>query len=163
MPEARNTRSASKAVIAALNEVLTGELTSINQYFLHARLCGHWGFKKLEARIYKESIDEMRHADQLIARILFLGGTPNVQRLGKINIGETVEEVLQSDLGLEHEALPRLNHAIELARQEGDNGTRALLEAILRSEEEHTDWIETQLELLAKLGAPAYLAEQLGE
>lgn len=154
-------RRASERVIAALNEVLTAELTAINQYFLHARMCANWGFDRLAGQIRAESIDEMKHADQLISRILYLGGLPNVQRLGKVNIGESVEEALRCDLALEHEALPRLNQAIALCRDEADNGTRALLEEILRSEEEHTDWLETQLSLIGTLGATAYLAEQM--
>lgn len=150
-------------IIEHLNEVLTAELTAINQYFLHAEICGHWGYKKLEAKIRAESIDEMRHAEQLMERVLYLGGLPNVQRLGKINIGETVTEILKSDLALEHEALTRLNEGIELCRVQGDNGSRVLLESILQAEEAHTDWIDTQLGLIEKLGETAYLAQQLGD
>jgi bacterioferritin len=152
---------AGKDIIDALNEILTGELTAINQYFLHARMLDNWGYKKLGKKVYHESIDEMKHADKLINRILYLDGVPNVQRLGRIRIGETVPEVFQSDLGLEHEAIPRLNAAIALCTASSDNGTRALLEDILVSEEEHLDWIETQLRLIASLGEVGYLAQQI--
>jgi len=155
-------RAKSPAVIALLNEILTAELTAINQYFLHAKMCENWGLDRLYKKIYAESIDEMKHADALISRILYLDGLPNVQRLGKVNIGEDVGELLRCDLALEHEALPRLNAGIALCREEGDNGTRALLEEILVSEEEHTDWIETQLGLIDRIGLQNYLSEQLG-
>ncbi len=150
-----------KAIIDALNEVLTGELTAINQYFLHARMLGNWGYTRLEGKVHAESIDEMKHADQLIARILYLEGLPNVQKLGRIRIGETPREIFESDMGLEREAIPRLNQFIALCREQGDNGSRALLESILVSEEEHLDWLETQLGLMDRLGDTAYLAEQI--
>jgi bacterioferritin len=148
-------------IVALLNEVLTGELTAVNQYFLHAKMCGNWGFQRLAAHIRKESIDEMKHADELIERVLYLGGVPNVQRLGKIHIGETVDEQLRLDLALEMEALPRLNQGIETCRLKGDNGSRLLLERILASEEHHVDWLEAQLDLIAQVGLQGYLAEQI--
>jgi bacterioferritin len=152
----------TKPVIEALNAILTGELTAVNQYFLHARMCGNWGFKKLEAKIYAESIDEMRHADMLIERILYLDGVPNVQRLGRVRIGEDVKEILESDLSVELEAIPRLKESIELCHAEHDHGTRTLLERILESEEEHLDWLETQLHVIATIGIERYLSEQIG-
>ena len=148
-------------IINLLNEVLTGELTAVNQYFLHAKMCRNWGYERLYEKIRRESIDEMKHADELIERILFLDGLPNLQRLGKIDIGETVKEQLELDLALEMQALPRLNAGIELARSSGDNGTRELLERILVSEEEHVDWLETQLELVRQIGEAHYLAQQV--
>jgi bacterioferritin len=152
---------AGKLVIEALNDVLTAELTAINQYFLHAKILQHLGYLRLGAKVRAESIDEMKHADQLIERILYLEGVPNVQKLGRIRIGETVPEMFASDLALEQEAIPRLNAAIALCVEQADNGTRALLEEILTSEEDHLDWIETQQGLMEQLGLPAYLAEQL--
>jgi bacterioferritin len=149
------------AVIDLLNEVLTGELTAVNQYWLHARMCENWGYHRLDEKIRHESIDEMKHADELVKRILFLEGLPNLQRLGKLNVGESVPEILKLDLALEMEALPRLNAGIELARSLGDNGTRDLLERILVSEEHHVDWLEQQLTLLQQLGEAQYLAQQL--
>jgi bacterioferritin len=148
-------------VIDALNDILTGELTSTNQYFLHARMCENWGYKRLYEHGRAESIDEMKHADKLIARVLYLEGVPNVQRLWKITIGETVPEQLKLDLELERTALGKLNAAIELCRSLGDNGTRELLEDILTSEEEHVDWLEAQLTLLAQVGEQQYLAQQI--
>ena len=148
-------------VITLLNEVLTSELTAINQYFIHGRMCENWGYQRLWKKLREESIGEMKHADQLIERILYLEGVPNVQKLGKIRIGENVPEILGSDLSVEQEAIPRLNQAIALCTTEGDHGTRVMLDGILRSEEEHLDWLETQLRLLDQLGEPAYLAEQL--
>ena len=153
---------AGKAVVAALNEVLTAELTAVNQYFLHGKMLKNWGYAKLAAKLRAESIDEMKHADVLIDRILYLDGVPNVQKLGRIRIGETIPEMYASDLALEEDAIPRLNRAIALCTEEGDHGTRQLLDAILASEEEHLDWIETQQRLIAQLGLQAYLAEQMG-
>ena len=152
---------AGKPVIDALNEILTAELTAINQYFLHARMCDNWGLKRLGAKLYAESIDEMKHADQLIERVLYLDGIPNVQRLGRIRIGEDVREVIVSDMALEHEAIPRLNAAIALCREHGDNGSRHLLEEILVSEEEHLDWLEAQLHLIDTFGVQTYAAQQI--
>jgi bacterioferritin len=148
-------------IIDLLNSVLTNELTAINQYFIHARLCDHWGYKRLYNKIREESIDEMKHADRLIQRILYLDGMPNLQRLGKVNVGENVPEMLKLDVELEYAALKLLNDGIEAARAAGDNGSRELLESILLSEEEHTDWLETQLELVKSLGEQQYLAQQL--
>lgn len=148
-------------VIDLLNEILTGELTAINQYFLHAKMCQNWGYKRLHEHIRKESIDEMKHADQLIERILYLEGLPNVQRLGKVNIGQTVVEMLKNDLGVEMVAIPLLNKSIETCRQIGDNGSQHLLEEILVSEENHVDWLEAQLELVKQVGEGNYLAQQI--
>ncbi len=150
-------------VIDLLNEILTGELTAINQYFLHAKMCQNWGYKRLHDHIRKESIDEMKHADQLIERVLFLEGLPNVQRLGKINIGQSVMEMLKNDLAVEMEAIPRLNTSIATCRTIGDNGTAEMLEDILVSEEEHVDWLEEQLELVKQVGEGHYLAQQIRE
>jgi bacterioferritin len=148
-------------VIDLLNEVLTGELTAINQYFLHAKMCQNWGYNRLYEHIKKESIDEMKHADVLIERVLYLEGLPNVQRLGKINIGQTVVEMLKNDLGVETVAIPLLNNGIATCRQIGDNGSAELLEDILVSEEEHVDWLEAQLELVKQIGEAHYLAQQI--
>jgi bacterioferritin len=150
-------------IIDLLNEILTGELTAVNQYFLHARMCGNWGYERLEAKIRAESIDEMKHADELIKRILFLEGLPNVQRLGKIMVGQKVVEILNNDLGLERIAIPLLNKSIQAARDAGDNGTEDLLTRILTSEEAHVDWLESQLELVKQLGEAHYLAQQIRE
>ena len=150
-------------VITLLNDVLTGELTAINQYFIHARLCENWGYQRLWKKIRHESIDEMKHADRLMARILYLDGMPNVQRYSKINVGQTVKEQFELDLGVEKDAIARLNAGIALCVSVGDNGTRELLAEILVSEEEHADWLEQQLALLASVGEQNYLAEQLKE
>jgi len=150
-----------KPVVDALNDVLSAELVGINQYFLHAKMCRNWGFERLADVTYHESIDEMKHAERLVERILFLEGVPNLQRLGKVSIGESVPEQLRLDLALEMDAVKRLNDAIALCVREGDNASRELLADILRSEEEHLDWLETQLGLIGKLGDVAYLAEQL--
>lgn len=151
-----------KEIIAALNEVLEAELTAINQYFLHAKMLKDWGYTKLASKVRAESIDEMKHADALIERILYLDGVPNVQKLGRIRIGETVPEMFASDKALEIAAIPRLNQHIRLCREQDDDGSRQLLSEILRSEEEHLDWLETQEHLIGELGLTAYLAEQLG-
>jgi bacterioferritin len=148
-------------VIEYLNKALENELTAINQYFLHARMYKNWGFHKLNEKEYHESIDEMKHADALVDRILFLEGLPNLQRLDKLNIGETVKEQLECDLALENKAVPRLRKAIELCWESSDHGTRDLLEKILVSEEEHTDWIETQLSVIKDIGLQNYLSQQL--
>jgi len=148
-------------IIDALNEILTGELTAVNQYFVHARMCENWGYQKLWKHIREESIDEMKHADILIERVLYLEGIPNVQRLGKVNIGQSVPEQLKLDLEVERQAVPRRNNAIELCRSLGDNGTRHLLENILESEEKHVNWLEAQLSLLEQVGEPQYLAQQI--
>ncbi len=150
-------------VIELLNQVLANELVAINQYFLHARMCENWGYERLWKKIRAESIDEMKHADQLIERILYLDGFPNLQKLGKIEIGETVVEQLKSDLGLEKRAIPVLNDGIALCRSKGDNGTAELLEDILVSEEEHANWLEAQLTLVEQVGAQGYLPQQIKE
>ncbi len=151
----------SQKVVDLLNEVLTNELTAINQYFLHARMCENWGYERLWHKIRDESIDEMKHADELIERILYLEGLPNVQRLGKVNIGQTVDEQLRVDLDLERRAIPMLNDGIALCRAEGDNGTADLLEDILEAEEEHANWLEAQLSLVEQVGLQNYLSEQI--
>jgi bacterioferritin len=150
-------------IIEVLNDVLTAELTAINQYFLHGEMCENWGYERLHKVIRKHSIGEMKHAEAVIERVLFLEGIPNVQRLGKINIGENVLEILKSDYALEIEALPRLNEGIELCREVGDNNTRHLLEEILEDEEEHVDWIEAQLTLVEQVGIQNYLSQQIHE
>lgn len=148
-------------VIDLLNEVLTAELTAINQYFIHAKMCQNWGFEALYQYVRKESIDEMKHADAVISRILFLDGLPNLQRLSKLRIGQTVKEQLEADKQLEVDAIDRLNKAIAVAVRLGDNGSRDLLEKILVSEEEHLDWLEAQLHLMATIGEANYLAQQI--
>jgi len=152
-----------KEVIEVLNEVLAGELVAINQYFLHSRMCDNWGFRGLAKQIRAESIDEMKHADSLITRILFLEGHPNLQRLDKLHIGETVAEQLKSDLALEHDALKRLRASIEVCKTKADRTSEDLLASILAAEEAHVDWLETQLALIATLGEKHYLAQQLRE
>ena len=148
-------------IIALLNDVLSAELTAVNQYWLHARLCENWGYERLWKKIREESLEEMKHADELIERILYLDGMPNLQRLGKINVGETVPEQFKLDVEVEYEAVKRLNEGIEACRAKGDNGTRALLEKMLADEEDHVDWLEEQQRLVESLGESAYLAEQI--
>jgi len=148
-------------IIEILNEVLTGELTAINQYFVHGEMCENWGYDRLHKVIRKHSIGEMKHAEELIERVLFLDGIPNVQRLGKINIGEDVPEIFKSDYALELDALPRLNEGIEICREKGDNNSRHLLEEILAEEEEHVDWLEAQMTLIEQVGLQNYLAQQI--
>ena len=151
----------NQKVIDALNEVLTKELTAINQYFLHARMLEDWGLAKLGRLEYAASIDEMKHADQIIKRILFLEGLPNVQKIGKIRIGQNIQEILESDLAVENEAVPFLKDAIKLAEQEADFVSRDLFKSILISEESHVDWLETQLHLLKNLGEQNYMQSQV--
>ena len=151
----------SPKVIDLLNDVLTNELTAVNQYFLHARMCENWGYDRLWHKVRAESIDEMKHADKVIERILYLEGFPNVQRLGNIKIGQTVDEQMKVDLDLEKAAIPVLNRGIELCRSEGDNGTADLLEDVLEDEEEHANWLEAQLTLIQQVGLQNYLAEQI--
>lgn len=148
-------------VIKLLNEVLVGELTAINQYFLHARLCKNWGYERIAAKMYAESIDEMKHASDLTDRILLLEGVPNFQELGKLNIGETVKEQLEADLNLEVQAIARLKPAIEECYKAHDHASRDLLEKILVSEEEHLDWIEAQLGMIKEMGYENYLTQQM--
>ncbi len=150
-------------VITVLNDILTAELTAINQYFVHARMCENWGYERLWKKVRAESMDEMKHADKLIERILYLEGVPNVQRLGKVNIGETVPEQLRFDLEVERAAVKALNGGIELARSLGDSGSRELLEDLLHAEEEHLNWIEAQLTLIQQIGEAHYLAQQIKE
>jgi bacterioferritin len=150
-------------VIEHLNKVLYNELIAINQYFLHARMFRNWGFKELGEHEYHESIDEMKHADRLIERILFLDGLPNLQNLGKLRIGENPEEVLRCDLALEMQAIPDLRAGIAHCETVQDYVTRDLFEAILKSEEDHVDWLETQLGLIARLGAAPYLQTKIDE
>ena len=145
-----------KKVIQYLNKALRNELTAINQYFLHARMYEDWGLTKLNEKEYHESIDEMKHADALIKRTLFLEGLPNLQDLGKLKIGENTEEMLRCDLALEMEAVPLLREAIEYSEQVKDYSSRELFEDILESEEEHVDWLETQLGLIEKVGLKNY-------
>ncbi|HWC67562.1 MAG TPA: bacterioferritin [Acidimicrobiales bacterium] len=149
------------AVVELLNDVLTGELTAINQYFVHAEMCDNWGYERLAEHVRKESIEEMKHAEELIERVLYLEGIPNMQRLGPVRVGETVKEQFQLDLALENEALARLNTGIATCVDKADNGTRELLERILVSEEEHVDWLETQLEAMHQVGEERYLSQQL--
>ena len=151
------------AVIEALNSILTAELTAINQYFVHAKMCRNWGFLRLAKHNRDESIDEMKHADSVIERILFLDGVPNMQRLGPVRVGEAVPEQFKLDLELEYEAVKRYNGAVVLCTQKNDAGTRELLEDLLKDEESSVDWHEAQLGLIEKVGAERYLAEQLKE
>ena len=149
-------------IIDYLNHVLKNELTAINQYFLHARMFRDWGFATLGEHEYEESVDEMKHADRLIERILFLDGLPNLQDLGKLRVGENVPEMLKCDLELEQAAMPLLRECVAYAESVGDFVSRELFEDILTSEEEHVDWLETQLELIDKTGVQNYLQSQMG-
>lgn len=148
-------------VIEILNEVLTAELTAVNQYFLHAKMMQNWGFERLAAHTRHESIDEMRHADQVTDRVLYFEGVPNYQRYFPLRIGETVPEMLRADLDLEYAAVERLARGIAVATEHADHGTRDLLERILVAEEEHIDWLETQLDTIRIIGVEHYLAQQL--
>jgi bacterioferritin len=148
-------------ILEILNDVLTAELTAINQYFIHAKMCDNWGYHRLAEHGRHESIDEMKHADIVIDRILYFDGTPNMQRLYPVRVGETVAEQLQLDVELEYAAVKRLNDGIAVCVAKGDNGTRELLADILVSEEDHVDWLETQQEAIRQIGLEAYLAQQL--
>ncbi len=151
----------NEQILSLLNDLLTNELTAINQYFVHAKMCQNWGYERLASKIREESIDEMKHADMVISRILFLEGVPNLQKLNKLRVGETVKEQLESDLQLEYTAINFLNQGVAAARTAGDNASEDLFTRILVSEEEHTDWIETQLELIRQVGEQNYLAQQI--
>ena len=149
------------AIIEVLNDVLTAELTAINQYFIHHKMCQNWGYQRLSDKKREESIEEMKHADDVIARILFFDGIPNMQRMNPVRVGENPIEQHQVDLALELEAVKRLNAGIALAREKSDNGTRELLERILIEEEESIDWHEMQLHLVEEIGREAYLSEMI--
>jgi len=151
----------NEEVIQVLQDVLCAELTAINQYFIHARMCENWGYDKLAAYLRKESIEEMTHAQNVIDRILYFDAAPNMQKYMKINVGHDIQEQFHHDLELEYQAVPRLNKGVEIARAQGDNGTRSLLEAILKDEEHHVDWLEAQLHLIKEMGAENYLAQQI--
>ena len=148
-------------VLEFLNEVLTAELTAINQYFIHAKMCDNWGYHRLAEKNREESIDEMKDAEIIIDRILYLDGVPNLQRLGNVMVGETVPEQFALDLDVEKAAVERYNRGIALAVAKGDNGTREILESRLRGEEDHADWLERQLELISQVGVENYLSQQI--
>jgi bacterioferritin len=148
-------------IIEALNDVLTAELTAINQYFIHHKMCENWGYEKLSHKKREESIGEMKDADRIIGRILFFDGVPNMQRLFPVRVGEDAIEQHKLDLAVETEAIARLNTAIALCRDKADNGTRDMLEEILHGEEAGADWLEAQLHIVDEIGKEAYLAEQI--
>ena len=148
-------------IIELLNEVLTAELTSINQYFVDAKMLDNWGYDRLAEHFRHESIEEMKDADELIERILYLDGVPNLQRLGTLRIGETPTEKLQLALELESESIARLNRGIDMCTGKSDHGSRDVLENVLSGEEEHADWLESQLELINQVGEPHYLSQQI--
>ena len=150
-------------IITALNDILTSELTAINQYFVHYRMLENWGYARLAKKKREESIEEMKHADRIIHRILYLDGVPNLQRLGPVKVGEEPIEMHKLDLELEREAVARLNKTIDLCLQKSDGGTRDLVESVLREEEESIDWLEAQLKIVSDIGRERYLAEQLHE
>ncbi|MCC5813504.1 MAG: bacterioferritin [Leptospira sp.] len=149
-------------VLAVLADVLCAELTAINQYFIHAKLCKNWGYNALADYLRHESIDEMKHADEIIERILYFDGVPDLQKYMKINVGKNIPEMLGHDLELEYGAVARLNNGIDICVAHKDNGTRELLEKILVAEEEHIDWIETQQSIIKEIGLDNYLSEKLG-
>lgn len=151
----------SPAIIDALNSVLTKELTAINQYFLHARMLQNWGLEKIGKLEYAASIDEMKHADMVIKRVLFLEGLPNVQKINKIRIGTDITEVIAADLEVEYEAVPHLKKCIQQAEAEHDYATRDLFLTILKSEEHHVDWLETQRDLIKAVGVQNYMQSQM--
>ena len=148
-------------IIEILGEILSAELTAVNQYFIHAKMNQNWGYLKLASYMKKESIDEMKHADSLIERILYLDGVPDLQRYMKIKVGENIEQILKNDLEVEYAAVERLNRGIEICTRNKDNGSRDLLEKILISEEDHIDWIEAQMNIIKDIGVANYLAQQL--
>ncbi|MFN7935752.1 MAG: bacterioferritin [Bryobacteraceae bacterium] len=150
-------------VIAFLQEVLTAELTAINQYFLHAEMMENWGYLRLAKHTKVESIEEMRHAEAVLERILYLDATPNMSELFPLRIGQNVKQQLENDLALEYEAIPRLNKAINCAVEAGDNGSRDLFEKILTDEEKHVDYLEAQLHMIKEMGYENYLAQHIGE
>jgi bacterioferritin len=150
-------------IIEVLNEILTAELTAINQYFVHARMCDNWGYRRLYKKKWDESIDEMKDADRILSRILFLEGIPNMQRLNPVRVGEDPIEQHRLDLAMELEAVARYNRAITLCAEKGDGGTRELLEDILTGEEHSVDWLEAQLHLAGEVGKERYLAEMIKE
>ncbi|MEE9139921.1 MAG: bacterioferritin [Alphaproteobacteria bacterium] len=150
-----------KKVIQHLNEILTNELSAINQYFLHARMHKNWGLDELAGHVEEESVDEMKHAQKLVDRILFLEGVPNLQKLHKLMIGETVPETLECDLALERKAMPDLRAAVSHCEKVKDYVSRDLLQDILDEEEEHVDWLETQLDLISKIGLDNYMQSQM--
>lgn len=150
-------------VIASLNEALKEELTAINQYFLHAEMCENWHYDKLGSYIKKQSIDEMKHAEMLIERILFLDGIPSMTELMQLTIGKNVREQIESDLKLEIGAVAQYNAAIQLARDEGDNASRELFERLLKDEEAHVDWLEAQVHQIHEIGYERYLSQQVGD
>ncbi len=152
----------NEKVIEQLNARLAEELAAINQYFLHAEMCENWRYEPLKAEIKKRSIQEMRHAEKLIERILFLEGRPVVNKLGKLSIGDSVEKMHKHDWAAENDAVQKYNESIRIAAELGDNGTKELLEAILREEEEHIDWIEAQQDQIRQVGIQVYLGEQIG-
>jgi bacterioferritin len=151
----------NEKVMNYLQEVLKAELTAINQYFLHAEMCENWGYMRLAAHIKKESIDEMKHAEAVIERLLYLDGSPNMSELFPLRIGSNVKAQIENDLALEMEAIPRLNAAIQAAIEAGDHGSRELLEKILVDEESHVDFLEAQLHLIGEIGYENYLAQQI--
>jgi bacterioferritin len=148
-------------IIAFLNEALTAELTAINQYFIHAKMAANWGYDALAGRMREESIDEMKDAETVMDRILYLEGVPNMQRMNPVRVGETVPEMLEGALATEREAIERYNHGVKLAVELGDNGTKETLEGLLVGEEKHADYLESQLELLNQLGLQHFLALQV--
>lgn len=148
-------------IIEILNEVLCAELTGINQYFIHAMMCANWRYKRLADHSRAESIDEMKHAQQVIERILYLEGVPNMQKYMRVDVGQSVKEQHQFDLSLETDAVARLNRGVELCRTKGDTGSRLLLESILKEEESHVDWLESQLHQITEIGIENYLSKQI--
>jgi len=151
----------NKNVIAALNEALKEELTAVNQYFLHAEMCENWGYERLSKFIKKQSIDEMKHAEKLVERILFLDGTPTMSDAPDVKIGNGVKQQIENDLGLEINAVAMYNRHVQVATEAGDNGSRELFEFLLKDEEEHVDWLETQLHQINEVGIDRYLSQQI--